>query len=145
MPALGRRLYHVLVRKFIKVEFLWNFLFGVSIYVLEDFFPRIFGYSNIIVIYIFSASLAPSLSDEWLAKATGEVVQLLKNKKTKSDMTRTNIQMIGALRFVLKLSLHLVHTYFVLVHLKFRLILFLHTNRIVLHGWEIACWECKTY
>lgn len=43
------------------------------------------------------ASLAPSLSDDWLAKATGEVVQLLKNKSTKSEMTRTNIQMIGAL------------------------------------------------
>lgn len=91
-------------------------MFGISNYVLEDFFFWIFGYTNIIAIYIFPASLAPSLSDEWLAKATGEVVQLLKNKKTKSEMTRTNIQMIGALRFVLKLSLLLVHTYFVLVH-----------------------------
>ncbi|XP_039137910.1 cullin-associated NEDD8-dissociated protein 1 [Dioscorea cayenensis subsp. rotundata] len=43
------------------------------------------------------ASLASSLSDDLLAKATVEVVQLLKNKKVKADMTRTNIQMIGAL------------------------------------------------
>ncbi|KAI4988162.1 hypothetical protein ZWY2020_029792, partial [Hordeum vulgare] len=43
------------------------------------------------------ASLAPCLSDDLLAKATSEVVQLLKNKRAKSDITRTNIQMIGAL------------------------------------------------
>ncbi|KAK6915846.1 TATA-binding protein interacting (TIP20) [Dillenia turbinata] len=43
------------------------------------------------------ASLASSLSDDLLAKATVEVVKLLKNKGTKSEMTRTNIQMIGAL------------------------------------------------
>ncbi|THG21611.1 hypothetical protein TEA_019624 [Camellia sinensis var. sinensis] len=44
-----------------------------------------------------SASLASSLSDDLLAKATVEVVRLLKNKGTKPEMTRTNIQMIGAL------------------------------------------------
>lgn len=44
------------------------------------------------------ASLASSLSDDLLAKATFEVVQLLKNKNIKPEMTRTNIQMIGALR-----------------------------------------------
>ncbi|KAM3271960.1 hypothetical protein ACQJBY_042269 [Aegilops geniculata] len=43
------------------------------------------------------ASLAPCLSDDLLAKATLEVVQLLKNKRAKSEITRTNIQMIGAL------------------------------------------------
>jgi cullin-associated NEDD8-dissociated protein 1 len=43
------------------------------------------------------ASLAPSLSDDLLAKATSRVVQLLKNKSAKSDITRTNIQMIGSL------------------------------------------------
>ncbi|KAM3254061.1 hypothetical protein ACQJBY_047904 [Aegilops geniculata] len=43
------------------------------------------------------ASLAPCLSDDLLAKATSEVVQLLKNKRAKSEITRTNIQMIGAL------------------------------------------------
>ncbi|XP_051146886.1 cullin-associated NEDD8-dissociated protein 1 [Andrographis paniculata] len=43
------------------------------------------------------ASLASSLSDDLLAKATVEVVQLLRKKSTKSDITRTNIQMIGAL------------------------------------------------
>lgn len=43
------------------------------------------------------ASLASSLSDDLLAKATGEVVRLLKNKASKSEMARTNIQMIGAL------------------------------------------------
>ncbi|KAL0384662.1 UNVERIFIED_CONTAM: Cullin-associated NEDD8-dissociated protein 1, partial [Sesamum radiatum] len=42
-------------------------------------------------------SLASSLSDDLLAKATVEVVQLLKTKSTKSEITRTNIQMIGAL------------------------------------------------
>lgn len=44
------------------------------------------------------ASLASSLSDDLLAKATVEVVQLLKNKGPRPEMTRTNIQMIGALR-----------------------------------------------
>ncbi|KAJ8618736.1 hypothetical protein MRB53_014922 [Persea americana] len=43
------------------------------------------------------ASLASSLSDDLLAKATVEVVQLLKNKGPRPEMTRTNIQMIGAL------------------------------------------------
>lgn len=43
------------------------------------------------------ASLASSLSDDLLAKATIEVVRLLKNKGAKPEMTRTNIQMIGAL------------------------------------------------
>ncbi|XP_024030609.1 cullin-associated NEDD8-dissociated protein 1 [Morus notabilis] len=43
------------------------------------------------------ASLASSLSDDLLAKATVEVVQNLRNKGAKSEMCRTNIQMIGAL------------------------------------------------
>lgn len=43
------------------------------------------------------ASLSSSLSDELLTKATVEVVGLLKRKGTKPEMTRTNIQMIGAL------------------------------------------------
>ncbi|XP_026446705.1 cullin-associated NEDD8-dissociated protein 1-like [Papaver somniferum] len=43
------------------------------------------------------ASLASSLSDDLLATATVKVVQLLKNKSQKSEMIRTNIQMIGAL------------------------------------------------
>ncbi|XP_052204710.1 cullin-associated NEDD8-dissociated protein 1 [Diospyros lotus] len=43
------------------------------------------------------ASLASSLSDDLLAKATVEVGKLLKNKGTKPEMARTNIQMIGAL------------------------------------------------
>ncbi|MED6131170.1 Cullin-associated NEDD8-dissociated protein 1 [Stylosanthes scabra] len=43
------------------------------------------------------ASLSSSLSDDLLAKATIEVVSNLKNKVSKSEMTRTNIQMIGAL------------------------------------------------
>ncbi|KAL8237397.1 hypothetical protein R6Q59_018478 [Mikania micrantha] len=43
------------------------------------------------------ASLASSLSDDLLAKVTTEVVRLLQNKGAKSEMTRTNIQMIGAL------------------------------------------------
>ncbi|XP_047164214.1 cullin-associated NEDD8-dissociated protein 1 isoform X1 [Vigna umbellata] len=43
------------------------------------------------------ASLSSSLSDDLLAKATVEVVSNLKNKVTKSEMIRTNIQMIGAL------------------------------------------------
>ncbi|CAN6475376.1 unnamed protein product [Victoria cruziana] len=56
------------------------------------------------------ASLASSLSDDLLAKATVEVVHLLQNKGLKPEMTRTNIQMIGALsrsvgyRFGLHLS-----------------------------------------
>lgn len=45
-----------------------------------------------------AASLASSLSDDLLAKATVEVVHLLQNKGLKPEMTRTNIQMIGALR-----------------------------------------------
>lgn len=47
-----------------------------------------------------SASLASSLSDDFLTKATVEVVGLLKRKAAKPEMTRTNIQMIGALRSV---------------------------------------------
>ncbi|XP_022976335.1 cullin-associated NEDD8-dissociated protein 1-like [Cucurbita maxima] len=43
------------------------------------------------------ASLAPSLSDDLLAKATTEVVRSLRIKSTKAEITRTNIQMIGAL------------------------------------------------
>uniref|UniRef100_A0A0E0NAD4 Cullin-associated NEDD8-dissociated protein 1 n=1 Tax=Oryza rufipogon TaxID=4529 RepID=A0A0E0NAD4_ORYRU len=43
------------------------------------------------------ASLAACLSDDLLAKATFEVVQLLKNRSAKSEIARTNIQMIGAL------------------------------------------------
>ncbi|XP_027113311.2 cullin-associated NEDD8-dissociated protein 1 [Coffea arabica] len=43
------------------------------------------------------ASLASSLSDDLLAKATGEVLRLLKNRASKSEMARTNIQMSGAL------------------------------------------------
>ncbi|EPS63633.1 hypothetical protein M569_11150 [Genlisea aurea] len=43
------------------------------------------------------ASLASSLSDDFLARATAEVIRVLKNKGTKSEITRTNIQMIGAL------------------------------------------------
>lgn len=42
------------------------------------------------------ASLASSLSDDLLAKATADVVQLLKNKNSKPEITRTNIQMIGS-------------------------------------------------
>jgi cullin-associated NEDD8-dissociated protein 1 len=51
-----------------------------------------------ILIY-YSASLAPSLSDDLLAKGTLEVMKLLKNKSAKPDIIRTNIQMIGALRY----------------------------------------------
>lgn len=43
------------------------------------------------------ASLASSLSDDLLAKATVDVIQNLRNKVMKSEMIRTNIQMIGAL------------------------------------------------
>nr|KYP52098.1 Cullin-associated NEDD8-dissociated protein 1 [Cajanus cajan] len=43
------------------------------------------------------ASLSSSLSDDLLAKATVEVVNNLGNKVAKSEMIRTNIQMIGAL------------------------------------------------
>ncbi|KAL2339325.1 hypothetical protein Fmac_013771 [Flemingia macrophylla] len=43
------------------------------------------------------ASLSSSLSDDLLANATDEVVNNLKNKIAKSEMIRTNIQMIGAL------------------------------------------------
>jgi len=50
-----------------------------------------------------SASLSSSLSDDLLAKATVEVVSNLKNKVAKSEMIRTNIQMIGALRLVFSL------------------------------------------
>ncbi|XP_021895922.1 cullin-associated NEDD8-dissociated protein 1-like [Carica papaya] len=43
------------------------------------------------------ASLASSLSDDLLGKATVEVVRNLRLKGVKSEMVRTNIQMIGAL------------------------------------------------
>ncbi|KAJ6706645.1 hypothetical protein OIU79_011139 [Salix purpurea] len=43
------------------------------------------------------ASLAPSLSDDLLCKATVEVVRKLRSKGAKTEMIRTNIQMIGAL------------------------------------------------
>ncbi|KAI4367061.1 hypothetical protein MLD38_022842 [Melastoma candidum] len=43
------------------------------------------------------ASLASSLSDDLLAKATVEIIHHLRNRAMKSDMIRTNIQMIGAL------------------------------------------------
>ncbi|WRX27438.1 TATA-binding protein interacting (TIP20) - like 2 [Theobroma cacao] len=43
------------------------------------------------------ASLSSSLSDELLAKTTIEVVRNLGSKGTKSELIRTNIQMIGAL------------------------------------------------
>ncbi|XP_072955523.1 cullin-associated NEDD8-dissociated protein 1 isoform X1 [Typha angustifolia] len=43
------------------------------------------------------ALLASNLSDDLLAKATSEVVYFLNNKSTKPEITRTNIQMIGAL------------------------------------------------
>lgn len=48
-----------------------------------------------------SASLASSLSDDLLAKATVEVVKNLSNRNAKSEITRTNIQMIGALWYFL--------------------------------------------
>ncbi|CAI0376789.1 unnamed protein product [Linum tenue] len=43
------------------------------------------------------AALASSLSDDLLAKATVEVVQKLRSKGVKPEITRTNIQMIGSL------------------------------------------------
>ncbi|KAL9353697.1 hypothetical protein Peur_051667 [Populus x canadensis] len=43
------------------------------------------------------ASLASSLSDDLLGKATVEVVRKLRTKGAKPEMIRTNIQMIGAL------------------------------------------------
>jgi hypothetical protein len=46
------------------------------------------------------ATLSPSLSDDLLAKTTLQVVQLLKNRGAKSKITRTNIQMIGSLRYL---------------------------------------------
>jgi cullin-associated NEDD8-dissociated protein 1 len=45
-----------------------------------------------------SASLASSLSDDLLGKATVEVVRKLRSKGAKPEMIRTNIQMIGSLR-----------------------------------------------
>lgn len=44
----------------------------------------------------YSASLARSLPDNLLEKATLEVVKFLGNK-VKPEVTRTNIQMLGAL------------------------------------------------
>lgn len=58
------------------------------------------GYSSFhLANSLSSASLASSLSDDFLAKATVEVVRNLGNKSSKAEMTRTNIQMIGALRW----------------------------------------------
>ncbi len=45
---------------------------------------------------VVAASLAASMSDDLLARATITVVQILKNKEVRPEMTRTNIQMIGA-------------------------------------------------
>lgn len=44
-----------------------------------------------------NATLAAVMSDDLLARATINVVQILKNKDVKADVIRTNIQMIGAL------------------------------------------------
>lgn len=55
--------------------------------------------------FFLSASLSSSLSDDLLAKATVEIVTKLKNKAAKSDMTRTNIQMIGAIRLAISFTL----------------------------------------
>lgn len=57
-----------------------------------------FSSVNSVLPFSFTASLSSSLSDDLLAKATVEVVRLLSNKSLKSEMIRTNIQMIGALR-----------------------------------------------
>ncbi len=46
--------------------------------------------------FLYAATLAATMSDDLLARATVNVVQILKNKDVKPDMTRTNIQMIGA-------------------------------------------------
>lgn len=54
---------------------------------------------------VVSASLASSLSDDLLTKATVEVVKNLSNKNAKSEITRTNIQMIGALWYFLSILL----------------------------------------
>ncbi|KAL9675175.1 hypothetical protein QQ045_003376 [Rhodiola kirilowii] len=43
------------------------------------------------------ASVSPTLSDDLLSKTTTEVVKNLKSKSIKSDLTRTNIQLIGAM------------------------------------------------
>jgi hypothetical protein len=58
-----------------------------------------------VLFFFLSASLSSSLSDDLLAKATVEVVTKLKNKAAKSDMTRTNIQMIGAIRLAIYFAL----------------------------------------
>lgn len=64
------------------------------------------------------ASLASSLSEDLLAKATDEVVRNLRNKCTKSELTRTNIQMIGALSRAVgyRFGPHLVDTVPVLIN-----------------------------
>ncbi|KAL4655065.1 hypothetical protein ACB092_01G424200 [Castanea dentata] len=64
------------------------------------------------------ASLASSLSEDLLAKATDEVVRNLRNKSTKSELTRTNIQMIGALSRAVgyRFGPHLVDTVPVLIN-----------------------------
>ncbi|KAK7816085.1 cullin-associated nedd8-dissociated protein 1 [Quercus suber] len=64
------------------------------------------------------ASLASSLSEDLLAKATDEVVRNLRNKGTKSELTRTNIQMIGALSRAVgyRFGPHLVDTVPVLIN-----------------------------
>ncbi|MFS7945970.1 putative TATA-binding protein interacting (TIP20) [Helianthus anomalus] len=63
------------------------------------------------------ASLASSLSDDLLAKGTTEVVRILQSKGTKPEMTRTNIQMIGALSRAVgyRFGLHLGDTVPILI------------------------------
>jgi hypothetical protein len=67
-----------------------------------------FVYNECNMLPSVAASLAPCLSDDLLAKATLEVVKLLKNRSAKSEITRTNIQMIGALRYMHQYSKQLV-------------------------------------
>ncbi|WMV12836.1 hypothetical protein MTR67_006221 [Solanum verrucosum] len=45
--------------------------------------------------FLYSISLSSKLSDDLLAKATVEVVRLLSYKSSKSEMIRTNIQILG--------------------------------------------------
>lgn len=81
---------------------------------LVTFSPKIKQYIkvNLWLFFCLPASLASSLSDDLLAKATVEVVHNLRNKGTKSEMTRTNIQMIGALRWVSWCLFFLFNVYF---------------------------------
>ncbi|CAH2045730.1 unnamed protein product, partial [Thlaspi arvense] len=64
------------------------------------------------------ASLASSVSDDLLAKATVQVVKNLSNKNAKSEITRTNIQMIGALSRAVgyRFGIHLGNTVPVLIN-----------------------------